>query len=304
MTIHNPIFAAFDIHGLRLHSTVPGSVPHLQWREADSRGSAEIQMYLEKVPTSLANSRFERNVEIARNTALINLQQAGRILIEDGTKITVQTGDPEKLSVLFSNIMATALPLTLLQRGRPLLHGSCVEKDGRAICFLGESGAGKSTAARVLVENGYRLISDDIIAPLVENERFRVFPVSNGIRLDPLPKELAGGGHWRSKRPHPMDSSKEARSADLVRVVLLEWSFGRQAAVETIELKGFDAFERIYKNIFRPDLVRGMRMEALHASFVGQMSKSLSVEVVRRPRDDARLQEFVAEIDHLMDPKR
>src|SRR5207253_5304511 len=47
----------------------------------------------------------------------------------------------------------------LLPRGGLLLHGACVERNGAAHAFLGESGAGKTTLARAL---GARVISDEV----------------------------------------------------------------------------------------------------------------------------------------------
>lgn len=43
-----------------------------------------------------------------------------------------------------------ACALWLLPRGGLLLHGACVERDGLAHVFVGESGAGKTTLARAL----------------------------------------------------------------------------------------------------------------------------------------------------------
>lgn len=55
----------------------------------------------------------------------------------------------------------------LLRKGAVLVHGSAVEKDGRAIVFAGRSGAGKTITAARFVQAGYRFLSDDscILAP-------------------------------------------------------------------------------------------------------------------------------------------
>jgi len=51
----------------------------------------------------------------------------------------------------------------LLQRKILPLHGSAVSIDGKAYAFIGDSGAGKSTLATSLLENGFYLLSDDVI---------------------------------------------------------------------------------------------------------------------------------------------
>lgn len=50
----------------------------------------------------------------------------------------------------------------LVEKNAFLLHSVCVVgEDGRAIVFLGSSGAGKSTIAQKAVESGYSVITDD-----------------------------------------------------------------------------------------------------------------------------------------------
>jgi hypothetical protein len=52
----------------------------------------------------------------------------------------------------------------LLQRRILPLHGSAVAIGGKAYAIVGESGAGKSTLASAFLQQGYRLVSDDVIA--------------------------------------------------------------------------------------------------------------------------------------------
>ena len=55
-----------------------------------------------------------------------------------------------------------ACALWLLPRGGLLLHGACVERDGAAHVFVGESGAGKTTLSRALGGGRARVISDEL----------------------------------------------------------------------------------------------------------------------------------------------
>jgi hypothetical protein len=59
----------------------------------------------------------------------------------------------------------------ILQQKKILpLHGSAIEIDGRAYAFIGNSGAGKSTLASAFLNNGYRLLTDDVIAISLSQE--------------------------------------------------------------------------------------------------------------------------------------
>jgi len=83
-----------------------------------------------------------------------------------------------------------------------VLHGSAVEKDGVAYVFVAESGVGKSTVAKILEEQGFQHLTDDVVflrkirdkwvlsgSPLIEKEykpvkwqgdKFKIFLLSRG----------------------------------------------------------------------------------------------------------------------------
>lgn len=75
------------------------------------------------------------------------------------------------------------LPLYLLFESETTVgvHGGSVVLGDRAWLFIGDSGAGKSTTARVLVEQGAKLIADDLT--LVDVATRRVLPGCPAVRL-------------------------------------------------------------------------------------------------------------------------
>lgn len=68
--------------------------------------------------------------------------------------------DADFVSVLAGGMLATVL---LVLRGHPVLHGSAVATDGRALAFVGASGMGKSTLATLLCDAGGGLVTDDVL---------------------------------------------------------------------------------------------------------------------------------------------
>jgi hypothetical protein len=64
-------------------------------------------------------------------------------------------------------VLAQALPLVSVLQGLEVLHASAVALAGRAIAFLGPSGAGKTTLAAHLLARGGRLLTDDVLAVTV-----------------------------------------------------------------------------------------------------------------------------------------
>lgn len=59
-------------------------------------------------------------------------------------------------------------------KGYPMVHGSCVAKNGNAFLFPARSGAGKTTVALHLVEKGYSFLGDDFL--ILCNNEILCFP--------------------------------------------------------------------------------------------------------------------------------
>lgn len=68
--------------------------------------------------------------------------------------------------------------------GNLAMHGSAIAKDGKAIVFLGRSGAGKSTIAAAMCFRGAELLADDAVA---------IEPGSGAKTWTVLPREI---DHW------------------------------------------------------------------------------------------------------------
>nr|PZM87730.1 MAG: hypothetical protein DIU81_08755 [[Clostridium] cellulosi] len=87
--------------------------------------------------------------------------------------------DGEVSAVLFSKILS----FLLYYKGNSQLHGSAVKYQGKTICFIGESGSGKSTIASLCVMNGGKFITDEIIVFHPEDRMIKSGIPS--VRIDP-----------------------------------------------------------------------------------------------------------------------
>lgn len=65
------------------------------------------------------------------------------------------------------------------------MHGSAIVIDGRAIALAGVSGSGKSTLAAALTARGHRLLSDDLVAWVDQEEGLWVQPAFAAFMLWP-----------------------------------------------------------------------------------------------------------------------
>lgn len=81
-------------------------------------------------------------------------------------------------------LLGPVIGLLLRLRGVVCLHGSAVAIGGdRAVAFVGEAGAGKSTIAAAFALRGARVLTDDIAALSRRGDRWEVEPGVPSVRL-------------------------------------------------------------------------------------------------------------------------
>jgi hypothetical protein len=81
----------------------------------------------------------------------------------DGTHVACapETPDPARWQRF---LIGQILPFVTLLQGLEVMHGSAVALDGRAVGFIGGSGAGKTSIAAHLLLRGAGLVADDVLA--------------------------------------------------------------------------------------------------------------------------------------------
>jgi hypothetical protein len=72
--------------------------------------------------------------------------------------------------------LGPVMGFVLRRRNITCLHASAVEIRGRAVCFCGDAGSGKSTAAAALALRGHPVLAEDIVALEESGGEFRAVP--------------------------------------------------------------------------------------------------------------------------------
>lgn len=117
------------------------------------------------VPPTLEDA-IEKGVRFEASTDkfLLKIDNIAKFYVTKGTEIIVQpyngSDDADIRVFLLSSVFAALLD----QRGCLVLHGACIEIDGKGILFTGFSGTGKSTLAAAFYKKGYRILADEICA--------------------------------------------------------------------------------------------------------------------------------------------
>jgi hypothetical protein len=150
------------------------------------------------------------------------------ILSRDGARLWIGSSKTVAESDIFSYLLGPVMGFILRLRGVVCLHASAVAVNQRAVVFVGDIGAGKSTTVMAMGRLGYPIISDDIV-PIYQNAgvtyaqsgypRVRLrqpsLPMLSDINPDlpPLPKvegpgrlhfELTSGGYQFQSDPLPI----------------------------------------------------------------------------------------------------
>jgi hypothetical protein len=129
---------------------------------------------------------------IQGNQVLLELPLDLKLRIRDGCEVVVDAPPHFDPTVLRAYILGTAMAFILRQRGLLVLHASCVARGDMAIAFLGSSGWGKSTLASAFHQQGYRLITDDVMALHLDTATPMVVPSFPEVKL--LPDAMAAVG--------------------------------------------------------------------------------------------------------------
>jgi hypothetical protein len=103
--------------------------------------------------------------------------------LTDGKTMIIDTIETD-IDFLSLFIVSEPLGILLFQRGDILLHASAVRlPNGDGIVFMGEPGAGKSTTAAAFVKAGCNIISDDLVAIRIIDEKPYLIPSFPQIKL-------------------------------------------------------------------------------------------------------------------------
>jgi hypothetical protein len=104
-------------------------------------------------------------LQMGRGDLRLTVESIGQFRISGGERIAWHRDHPAvRDQDLSTFLLGSAVGALLIQRGILVLHGNALEKEGRAIVCMGHSGAGKSTLAYALMQQGWRLLADDLVA--------------------------------------------------------------------------------------------------------------------------------------------
>lgn len=236
------------------------------------------------------------------NQILIELPLNVKLLIRNGCEVVVDAPLATDRVVLRAYILGTAMAFVLRQRGLMVLHASCVARDdGVVIAFLGGSGWGKSTLASAFHQQGYRLITDDVMALRLDTASPQVVPSFPEVKL--LPDAMMAVGAQTDAMPmlhslsHKQIQRLETRFAQTP--VPLKHLFVLRAGEfnQILPLSRTQAFPELIQHSRATKMLYDQTCRIQHFHQCSRLAKEIPMAYLQRPRSLEQLPQLIAFIE-------
>ncbi|MFB2771560.1 hypothetical protein ACE1AT_20060 [Pelatocladus sp. BLCC-F211] len=116
-----------------------------------------------------------------------------RCLIQGGQEIVINPLPNVDEALLRTVLLGPILCVLLRQRGLLVLHASCISINHKCVAFMGGSGWGKSTLATAFHNQGYDVLTDDVMPMQIAAEQVLVLPAYPQFKV--FPEALSSLGH-------------------------------------------------------------------------------------------------------------
>ncbi|MDQ6422356.1 aldolase [Paenibacillus sp. LHD-117] len=287
-TLQNTRYQAF---GFQIASEIP--MPELLPPSGnEKRPVPDIEIELSNLTGMwLQNNARYGKFNLISDGILFQIPDIATFFIQDGKKIVVSPADGSDMDEIRLYILGTCMGGILLQRRVLPLHGSAIAIDGKAYAVVGESGAGKSTTSTALLNEGYQLLTDDVIAVTIQpgGQTPIVTPSYPQQKLwqeslEQFGRDSSGYrplGQRETKFSVPVKSSFCAGPLPLAGIFELVKS--GKPEIELKKISRLESLPLLYRHTFRNMLVRRLGLTGWHLDTTAMLANQLNVFRLERP---------------------
>lgn len=163
----------YKIYGIILES----DVEYPQLIKAAETKEPELRIILPDCPADGWSEDYSNQVLCVNKEKIHFSNQKGSFLVCGGNTIEIQPKKGVPLEELTPFVFGYCMAMVFWQRGKLAIHCSAVKFLGKAYLICGGSGSGKSTLTARLLEQGAKLLADDVaVVDLEEDGKAVVFP--------------------------------------------------------------------------------------------------------------------------------
>jgi hypothetical protein len=252
---------------------------------------------IESVPTG--ESLFRIDDELA---SYIVVENTAVFYVEEGNLIVIDPRGNTDLRTIPPFVTGACMGVILWQRGRFLLHASAAIMNGGAVAFVGHKGQGKSVMAASLVQHGYPLLTDDILA---YDSTFQiVFPASPQVKLWSDALSYLGKDSDPLPHVHPMTDKRQLKldtqsapdaTFKLRHVFVLE----KGDNCRIVPLTPLEAFAEIMRYSYAARWLSATAPNFPHFGQVSDFVNSVPVSRLIRPKQYSAIPDVIALLEEM-----
>ncbi len=212
------------------------------------------------------------------------------LFIENGRKLTYELKPDGNVMYLQSYILGFGMSMLAMQRGLISIHCSALANDKGALLIAGESGAGKSTLTAAFLDQGYRLMADDMAwVEVTDGQKVLASPafpyqklcrdaaIAKGYNLD----ELLYINEEKDKFLAPYRGEFKTESVPVKGFIML--GIGKEDEVVCQEVTGVQKFHVCVNNLFLRHLLGAAKYDPQISHKCLKMASGIPVYFIGRP---------------------
>ncbi|MBT2758429.1 aldolase [Mesobacillus foraminis] len=277
------IYKAF---GLSIKSEIPlDELPQIE------NNNIDIEVKIEELSKIWSEFSDSYNAFVVNeNLVMFQVPDIATFAIKEGKTIIVSPLEMYDEDVVRLYLLGTCMGAILMQRNIYPLHGSCIEINGKAYAIVGESGAGKSTLASAFLNEGYKLLSDDVIAITLSTEENLPYVIPAYPQQKLWEESLRNFGldlgdlrsiHGRETKYNVPVSQYHDKQLPLAGV--FELIISKTNKIELRKIERLEQFYTLFTHTFRNCLIRNLGLMDWHFQTSAKILKNIKLFQLGRP---------------------
>lgn len=262
-------------------------------------GASPERFYVSRTKDEKGNPTMELGFLGSHEHIVLRYSDGTQFVLEShGRDVFADWPDQLSLADTVSYLVGPVMGLVLRLHGTVPLHASAVAIGDHAVAFAGPAGAGKSTIAAAFAQQGYRVVSDDVVALCEESAAFVIPPgyprinlwsesvaaiLGKDVSLPPICPTFD-----KCFMPLNPETQFEARSLPLGGIYILHSHAAGPVKPALRPLRGTEAFVALLANTYMnylPDRARRLREFQL----LGRVLARVPLRCVEAAEDLSRL---------------
>lgn len=287
----------YKIYGL----IVKSSIELTNCIKLDNSYNEDIIIKEGKVPN------FAKEYEYTNKYMYFSIRNVAKYYISDGKVIIVEKDEKSNSANVLSYLIGSALGMAMIQRAIIPLHGGAVLVDGKRICILGKSGMGKSSLVMGLVEDGNKLIADDVSSIKVKDNSIYLCTAYPSQKICSDTAKIFGYDTRKlqllneDRQKYLLARNKDFCFEDGIINVLFELNEYDGKLVKIEEVKGKEKLMVVFRNIYRGLVFDYIDMKPEFIRNCLSIVKSVQVYRLFRPKNSFCVDEQIKNIYQILE---